>query len=212
VTVAFEAAGPLGFYFITDSRLTANGIAEDVRRALEAGVVLVQYREKELARPERLAEAKELLRICRRAGVPLVINDDIRLAEESGADGVHLGQSDAPPAEARAALGGAAVVGVSAGSPAEAEAAEDAGATYVAASAVFATGTKPDAGPPIGPEGVRAIREATRLPLAAIGGIDATNVRQVVRAGADMVCAISASLRDGAVAENIRAIMRKAAE
>jgi thiamine-phosphate diphosphorylase len=80
-----------GFYFITDSRLTMNGVLEDVRQALEAGVALVQYREKEKGFPERLQEAETLLALCRERRVPFIVDDDIGLAGEVGADGVHVG-------------------------------------------------------------------------------------------------------------------------
>lgn len=192
-----------GFYFITDSRLTVNGIVEDTRQALAAGVVLVQYRQKEKGLPERLNEAKQLLALCRQAGVPFIVNDDVEVAREVGADGVHVGQEDASPVEARAALGAEAIIGVSVGSAQEAEAAEASGATYVSVGPVFETATKPDAGAAIGIEGVRAIRAATTLPLAAIGDLNVSNTREVVEAGAAMVCAISASLAEGRVKENI---------
>ncbi len=82
--MAVDQALLRGFYFITDSGLTVNGIAEDVRQAIEAGARLVQYREKEKGYQERLNEAKELLALCRRASVPFIVNDDVRLAEEVG--------------------------------------------------------------------------------------------------------------------------------
>ena len=204
-----------GFYFITDSGLTLNGIIEDTRQALEAGVALVQYREKEKGFQERLGEAKELLALCRGAGVPLIVNDGIELAKRLGLagdrmGGVHLGQEDAPPALARAELGPDVIVGVSVGGAGDALGAATAGAPYVATGPVFETSTKPDAGPAIGIEGLRAVRAATTLPLAAIGGLDASNVGEVARAGADMICAISASLAGGKVAGNVRAISRAA--
>lgn len=192
-----------GFYFITDSTLTVNGIVEDVRQALEAGVVLVQYREKEKVLSERLNEARQLLALCRQAGAPFIVNDDVEVARKVGADGAHVGQEDASPVEARVALGAEAIIGVSVGSAQEAEAAEASGATYVAVGPVFETATKPDAGAAVGTEGVRAIRAATTLPLAAIGGLNVSNTREVVEAGAAMVCAISASLAEGRVKENI---------
>ncbi|MHC5054217.1 MAG: thiamine phosphate synthase [Planctomycetota bacterium] len=195
-----------GFYFITDSGLTSGGVRLDVEAALSGGAALVQYREKGRAYEERLAEAREVARLCRAAGVPLIINDEIALARDSGADGVHLGQGDAPPGEARAALGPRATVGVSVGSPEEARTAEREGADYVAASPVFATTTKLDSGPGIGLGGLRAIRAATQLPLAAIGGVTLESTPEVVAAGADLVCAISASLKGGDVAANVRAL------
>lgn len=197
-----------GFYFITDSRLTVNGILEDVRQALSAGSVMVQYREKEAPLAARREEAARLLQLCRAHSTPFVVNDDVELAAEIGADGVHLGQKDTSLLEARRRLGPSAVIGVSAGSVEEARAAERDGADYVSASPVFATPTKPDAGPPLGLEGLASVRAVTRVPLAAIGGLNAANVRSCVEAGADMICAISASLAGGRVAENIRTLLQ----
>ena len=204
-----------GFYFITDSRLTVNGILEDVRQALRAGVAVVQYREKEKGSAERMKEAGELLALCRGRGVPFIVNDDVALAKELGLagdrlGGVHVGPHDASPADVREALGPEAIVGVSIGSASEVATAEASGVTYVAASPVFETPTKADAGPGIGVEGVRRIRAATALPVAAIGGLNAANVREVVEAGADMICAISASLAGGKVAENIVMLVKAA--
>jgi thiamine-phosphate pyrophosphorylase len=138
--------------------------------------------------------------------VPLIVNDDIALAREAGADGIHLGQGDAPSSEARDALGASAVIGVSVGTPDEAREAERARADYVAASPVFATTTKLDAGPGVGLGGLRAIREATPLPVVAIGGLTLERIPDVVAAGADLICAISASLMGGDVTGNVRAL------
>jgi thiamine-phosphate pyrophosphorylase len=196
-----------GLYFITDRDLSARGMLEDVREALRAGVALVQYRDKGSASPSQDLAA-EMLRLCRTAGVPLIVNDDVDLALSIGADGVHVGQGDMPVAEARRRLGSMAIVGVSVSTVAQAREAERAGATYVAASPVFSTPTKPDAGPPIGFEGVCRLRAATRLSLAVIGGIGDANVPALVEAGADLVCAISGSLRGGAVYDNVRRLTR----
>jgi thiamine-phosphate pyrophosphorylase len=194
-----------GFYFITDPILTRNGMLEDVAQALRARVAIVQYRDKGVSEP-RPALARRMLELCRDAGVPFVVDDDVVLADSLGADGVHLGQTDTPASVARAYLGPNAIVGVSVATAAEVAEAELAGATYVAASPVFSTLSKPDAGPPIGLEGVRRIRAATRLPLAVIGGVHAGNAAALVRAGANLVCAISASLRGGTVEANVRAL------
>jgi len=193
-----------GFYFITDSGLTVNGIAEDVRQAIAAGAVMVQYREKGKTAEVQLAEAREIQAICRKAKVPFIVNDDVSLAKEIGADGVHVGPHDMSPAEARKILGEKAIVGVSVASSEEALAAEKQGASYVAASPVFVTPTKPDAGKPVGIDGLKKIRAVTKLPLVAIGGINEGNVAEAIAAGVDMVCAISASLKEGKVRENIR--------
>ncbi len=195
-----------GFYFITDSRLTMRGVIDDVRSALSAGVALVQYREKARTYTDRLAEAGEILDLCRVSGVPLIINDYTRLAREVGAGGVHLGREDAPPAEARAELGAGAIIGVSVGNVEEARRAGEAGADYLAVGPVFETATKSDTGPAVGIEGIRAVRAATELPLVAIGGMNAGNIPLAAEAGADLVCAISASLAGGNVADNVRAL------
>jgi thiamine-phosphate pyrophosphorylase len=195
-----------GFYFITDAALTCDDVVGDVIQALHARVALVQYREKEVF-PEKETEAAAILKFCRQAQVPLIINDDVDLALKIGADGVHVGQSDALATEVRKRLKAGMLLGVSVATPSQARAAEQAGADYVAASPVFKTSTKSDAGREIGIEGVQALRLATGLPLAAIGGINAQNIQAVRDAGADLICAISASLQNGTVEENIKRLM-----
>jgi len=192
-----------GFYFITDAGLSARDIFADTADALAAGVAFVQYREKGKDEATRREEVTALRKLCRTAGVPFLVNDDVALARAVGADGVHLGASDMAIEEARVALGPDAIIGFSTHGPEEARDAERRGADYVGVGPVFATTTKLDAEAPIGPEGVRLIRDATRLPLAAIGGINLSNAREVFVAGADMICAISASLARGRVRENI---------
>lgn len=196
-----------GFYFITDAGLSVNGLTLDVRLALLAPVALVQYREKNKPWLERLAEARAIKQLCDQARVPLIVNDDVELALEIKAAGAHVGQEDLPLASARRVLGPDAIIGVSAGNPDEARAAQDGGADYVAASPVFATATKEDAGAGMGIQGLKAIRAAVSIPLAAIGGINLQNAKDVHVAGADLLCAISASLDQGQVTENIRALM-----
>ncbi len=196
-----------GFYFITDSGLSRNGILEDTRQALKAGAVLVQYREKALSFEARLAEARSVQALCRAAGRPFILNDEVELALAVEAEGLHVGQTDTEALVARQRLGKKAILGVSVGSPEEARAAEVAGASYLAASPVFATPTKPDAPEPVGLEGLRAIREVTELPLVAIGGVSETNAAALIEAGADMLCAISASLAEGRVDENIQRLL-----
>jgi thiamine-phosphate pyrophosphorylase len=197
------ASDLFGFYFITDRDLSARGIVDDVREVLRAGAVLVQYRDKGKQAPSK-DTAGEIQRLCRKAGVALIVNDDVDLAVRIQADGVHVGQTDTAVDEVRRRVGPDAIVGVSVSTVAEAQQAERAGATYLAASPVFATATKRDAGPPIGVAGVCRLRAATRLPLAVIGGINEGNISAMVEAGADLVCAISASLKGGAVYDNVR--------
>ena len=197
-----------GFYFITDAGFSCNGVLEDVRRAISAGIAMVQYREKRNRdESEIVAEASAIKRLCKEAGLPFLINDNLELALKIDADGVHVGQEDAPPHEARRMLGSSAIIGVSVANIAELRVAEEAGADYVAVSPVFDTATKLDAGKGLGIERVRIIRASTDLTLAAIGGIGRENVCQVIEAGADLICAISASYANGRIRENIRELM-----
>ena len=165
-----------------------------VKAALDGGAPFVQYRNKLAPRPLRRAQAAEMLRICRAAGAKLIINDDVWLAVEIGADGAHLGRDDAPGgslAAARDALGPKRILGVSCYNEiALAEEAAAAGADYVAFGSMFPSRTKPGA--------VHApldlLGEAKRrvgLPVAAIGGITLDNAQQVIAAGADMLAVVS---------------------
>ena len=165
-----------------------------VKAALDGGAPFVQYRNKMASRPLRRAQAAEMLRICRASGAKLIINDDVWLAVEIGADGAHLGRDDAPGgslAAARDALGPKRILGVSCYNElARGEEAVAAGADYIAFGSMFSSRTKPAA--------VRAplelLGEAKRrfgLPVAAIGGITLDNAPEVIAAGADMIAVVS---------------------
>jgi thiamine-phosphate pyrophosphorylase len=165
-----------------------------VKAALDGGTPFVQYRNKAAPRPLRRAQAAEMLRICRASGAKLIINDDVWLAVEIGADGAHIGRDDAPGgslAAARDALGPKRILGVSCYNElARGEEAVKAGADYLAFGSMFASRTKPAA--------VRAplemLGEARRrfgLPVAAIGGITLDNAPEVIAAGADMIAVVS---------------------
>jgi thiamine-phosphate pyrophosphorylase len=158
-------------------------------RALADGATVVQLRLKDAATAEAVVTGEPMLAACREAGVWFVVNDDVEAALRLGADGVHLGRGDAG---AERALETGLVLGLSAGSVAEARAAEAAGATYVGAGPVWATPSKPDAGEPLGLEGLAAICAAVAAPVVAIGGIDASNAADCVRAGAAGVAVIRA--------------------
>jgi len=170
-----------GLYAITPD---GDGIQQKVTQALEGGIAMLQYRRKKQGSAK---EAKELLTLCRRHGVPFIVNDDLGLALEIGADGVHLGRDDGDLAAARRKLKGK-LLGASCYDDAEAaRAAVRAGADYVAFGAVFPSPTKPGA--------VRAplalFRENPGVPVCAIGGITLENAPKVIEAGADMVAVIS---------------------
>ena len=178
-----------GYYFITDTGLSRAGNIKDVRRALTAGVRIVQYRAKETNTRTMLTEAQELKSLCQ--GAIFLINDRVDVALAVDADGVHLGQEDMPYETARRLLGPGKIIGITVSTLAEALTAARQGADYLGVSPIFFTRTKPDAGTPAGLTLLQEIRNAVTLPLAAIGGITHENAAQVITAGADMICAIS---------------------
>lgn len=179
-----------GYYFITDSKLSRAGNISDVKNAAAAGVEVVQYRCKDGSTAELFAEAAALRAIC--LGPKFIINDRVDIALAVAASGVHLGQDDLPLVVARGILGNRKIIGITVHSVDEARQAERMGADYLGVSPVFLTETKPDAGPAAGVELVRQIKQVVKLPVVAIGGINLTNAPEVIAAGADCVCAISA--------------------
>jgi thiamine-phosphate pyrophosphorylase len=181
-----------GLYALTPEITNTARLVERTAEALAGGTSLVQYRNKHGAAALRRDQALALKRLCHSHQVPLLINDDVELAREIGADGVHLGRDDAPIDAARAVLGAQALVGVSCYNElSRALNAQRAGADYVAFGSLFVSAVKPDA--------VRAstalLREArarVALAIVGIGGITPSNAPEVVAAGADAVAVISA--------------------
>lgn len=169
--------------------------AEELR---EAGVTLVQYRDKQGSKEEILRHARMIADVFRGVDCTLVMNDDPGLALLSDWNAVHVGQGDLKIADARRVLGAGGIVGCSTHSDEQVAEADVAGADYIAIGPVFATATKADAEPVVGLEGVRRARALTRRPLVAIGGITAENAASVIEAGADSVAVIGALLRDDA--------------
>ena len=166
-------------YAVTDtSWLRGQTLAQQVEAALRGGATMVQLREKKLEGEELEREAREILAVCRKYGVPLLINDDVMLARKIGAEGVHVGQSDMAAAQAREILGPDAIIGVTARTIEQAQAAEKAGADYLGSGAVFGTSTKKDA-KPMDPAYFQKICESVSIPVVAIGGITADNIRQL---------------------------------
>jgi len=180
-----------GLYAITPETADTRSLLAKVEAAIAGGATLVQYRAKDLAPALRAEQATCLVALCRHHRIPMIVNDDVALAEAVGADGVHLGRDDGDARAARLRLPHA-ILGVSCyADPARAEAAAALGADYVGIGSMFASSTKPDA--------VRAtlecLGEARRrggLPVAAIGGITAGNAGQAMAAGADMIAVVSA--------------------
>lgn len=179
-------------YVILD-RAAAGGrdLAEILEATVAGGCRMVQLREKAWPTGRLLPLAERLRERCRQTGVTFIVNDRVDLALAVDADGVHLGQEDLPPRAARPLLRPGMILGLSTHSVEQALAAQAAGAGYVAVGSMFPTVTKPDF-QLVGPELLRAVRPAIRVPLIGIGGITADNVETVIRAGADGVAVISA--------------------
>lgn len=204
----------LDLYVVTDEALS-HGLshAEVARRAVAGGATAVQLRDKSLS-PRDMAQAgREIRSITQEAGALFIVNDRLDVALACGADGVHLGQDDIPCGTARQLVPPGFIIGVSAGTVEEAVDAERAGADYVAASPVFSTGSKADAGPGQGLSLVSAMRAAVRIPVIGIGGIGPGNAAAVIAAGADGIAVISAVVSQpdiAAAARDLRAIVARA--
>jgi thiamine-phosphate pyrophosphorylase len=179
-----------GLYLLTPDRSDTARLREEVAAALGAGIALLQYRNKAASPALRREQLRELGPLCDRHGVPLIVNDDIDLAREFAAAGVHVGEHDAGVAAARAALGPAAIVGASCYDDLGlARRAVDEGASYVAFGAFFASVTKPGARRAT----AALLRDSATLgvPRVAIGGIRADNARPLLDAGADLLAVVS---------------------
>jgi len=182
----------LSLYLITDPVIVGSrSLLDVVGEAVSGGVRLVQVRDK-------TAEAKDLLDLTLALktlldplSIPLVVNDRVDVAAAAGV-GCHVGQTDLPPAAAREILGEQAIIGLSIDDPDQTSKADPALLDYVAHGPFASTGTKADAGAPVGKDGIVRVRPQTTLPLVAIGGIDETNAADAVKAGADGVAVISA--------------------
>jgi thiamine-phosphate pyrophosphorylase len=186
-----------GLYAILDAESCARrgfaltAVAEAWR---DAGVRLVQYRDKQATDAAYVANAAVVKAVFEGSGAMLLLNDRVDLVGETGWDGVHLGQGDLSPSSARAVLGAGKILGLSTHTALQVRVADGDDVDYIAVGPVFGTVTKLDAEPVVGVEGVVAARAVTRKPLVAIGGITLERVPQVVRAGADSVALISALL------------------
>jgi hydroxymethylpyrimidine kinase/phosphomethylpyrimidine kinase/thiamine-phosphate diphosphorylase len=179
-----------GVYLITDQN---DALVDRVCQALRGGVAILQYRAKDKEYGECLAEGSELKRLCARFGTTFIVNDDLRLAKELDADGVHLGQDDGDIASARALLGPDKIIGKSTHNLEEATCAEQDGANYIGFGAMAPTGSKVISYLP-GIEGLASIRDKVKIPIVAIGGISTGNACRVIDAGADALAVISSVL------------------
>lgn len=179
-------------YAVTD-RTWLNGrrLADDVEKALLGGATFVQLREKDADFDTFLEQAKEVKEVCKKYGVPFVINDNIEVALAVDADGVHVGQSDMEAGSVRERLGADKIIGVSTRTVEEALLAQERGADYVGVGAMFNTSTKLDASD-VSFEGLKEICTGIDIPVVAIGGISLNNVEELSGTGIDGVAVVSA--------------------
>jgi thiamine-phosphate pyrophosphorylase len=178
-----------GLYAITQTdHKSIDTVIGEVAAAIRGGAAVVQYRDKNPI--DAVLLAGELVKLCHRHGVPLIINDDVELAVQSGADGVHLGKEDGHVAAARKRLGPEAIIGISCYNSVErAVEAEREGATYVAFGRFFPSSSKPLAAP-AQIETLRQAKSALHIPIVAIGGILPGNGAPLLEAGADLLAVI----------------------
>ncbi|MDE3028545.1 MAG: thiamine phosphate synthase [Paracoccaceae bacterium] len=184
----------LSVYFVTPER-AEQPLAELVLAAVRGGAGVVQLRDKTATDAEMVRVARDLRALLVPLGVPLIINDRVEVMLASGADGLHVGQGDAPVEEMRRLIGGR-ILGLSIETLAQVQAMPDAVVDYIGVGPIYATATKPDAAAPLGMRGLAEIVRAARVPVVAIGGIglaDVAPVRETGAAGLAVVSAIAAA-------------------
>jgi thiamine-phosphate pyrophosphorylase len=180
--------------------IVAGRIAEELKAA---GVMLLQYRNKIEEPDSILRRASVIWEVFAGSSCRLILNDHADLVKSAGFGGVHVGQGDLQPEDARRVVGAKRWVGVSTHNDEQVRVADATSADYIAVGPVFATGTKADAEPVVGLEGVRRARGLTQKPVVAIGGITRENARSVVDVGADLVAVISALFIEGETVEKV---------
>jgi thiamine-phosphate pyrophosphorylase len=201
-------------YPITDTTISGLSHAEQVRQLLQGGATFIQLRDK-LARPRSFTnDASEALRLSRKTGAKILINDRVDIAAALHADGVHLGQTDMPVESARRLLGDQAIIGLSTHSLEQARSALQLPIDYIAFGPIYLTTTKNKADPVVGLTKLGEIKAiAGPIPIVAIGGIDQSRVYQTLAAGADSVAVISTLLREPLrIAERLRFLTIKATQ
>ena len=206
------SAESLRLYAVTD-RTWLNGrtLAECVRESIAGGATMIQIREKSLGYELFKSQALEIQSICRENHIPFIVNDDVNLAREISADGVHVGQDDMRASDVRKIIGAGKILGVSVRNSDEAIEAEKNGADYLGAGAVFHTGTKLDAAD-VSHEALKEICESVKIPVVAIGGISAGNIHLLAGSGIEGVAVISAIFAQDDIrkaSENLRALSEK---
>jgi len=182
-------------YLVTDREiLKGRDLLEAVAEAIKGGVTLLQLREKELSSRDFFSIAVKMKELANACGIPLIINDRLDIALAVDADGLHIGQEDLPIEVARKIWGPGKILGYSVANVEEAVYGEKYGADYLGAGPVFPTGSKSDAGRPLGIEGLKRIKERVSIPVVGIGGIGPANIAEVKKSAIDGISVISAIL------------------
>jgi thiamine-phosphate pyrophosphorylase len=178
-------------YLVVGARPQSHDLADLLRAAAAGGVDIVQLREKDLPDDELASVAHAARILCEEFGMLFIVNDRAHVAADVGAHGVHVGQDDMAPADARAIVGEEAIVGLSTHAPREIDAVDPEVVDYIGVGPVHETPTKPGR-PAVGTELVRYAAANARVPFFAIGGLDESNVAEVLEAGATRVCVLRA--------------------
>jgi thiamine-phosphate pyrophosphorylase len=201
-------------YVVTDESLSkGRSNVEIARLAYEGGADVVQLRMKNATKEDMLRDALKIKEIADDYNKFFIVNDNLEVAKESDADGVHLGQGDAPLEDALEYVGYDKIVGISVTTVEEARKAEAGGAAYVGVGSIFATSTKPDAVQSLGLDAIYKISREVDIPIVAIGGINMGNIQSVIRAGADCAAVVSAVVAQDDVkkaAHDLRDLILKA--
>jgi thiamine-phosphate pyrophosphorylase len=182
-----------GLYFVTDRGLCGRKPLEEVViQAVKGGAAYVQLREKDVSTRFFVEEAQGIKKLLEQYRVPLIINDRVDIALACGAEGVHIGQEDMPYEIVRKLMGQKAIIGLSVETWEDVKVSQKMDVNYIGVSPVFSTPTKTDTKGGWGLEGLAKIKAFSRHPLVAIGGINESNVHEVVKAGADCIAVVSA--------------------
>ena len=202
----------LRLYAVTDrSWLNGRALEDDIEKAIKGGVTLVQLREKNIATDDIIKSAIRTKSVCKKHGIPLIINDNVDAVICSNADGVHLGQSDMSISEARKILGKNKIIGATAKTVEQAQKAELEGADYLGSGAIFGTTTKDDA-KKMDIETLKSITQSVKIPVVAIGGITGENILELRGTGISGAAVVSGIFAQNDIEKAAEDLYKKAGE
>lgn len=202
----------LRLYAITDrSWLNGRALEDDIEKAIKGGVTLVQLREKNIATDDIIKSAIKIKSVCKKHGIPLIINDNVDAVIGSDADGVHLGQSDMSISEARKILGKNKIIGATAKTVEQAQKAELEGADYLGSGAIFGTTTKDNA-KKMDIETLKSITQSVKIPVVAIGGITGENILELHGTGISGAAVVSGIFAQNDIEKAAEDLYKKAGE